>query len=85
MSFEGGVASFPPFLSGTVNDRSSTAPRRLTLQAEHSHAVCSEGVVSIMEPVQICHSSHEFATQSSHSVDLAGWQAKMASIEIWIP
>ena len=24
-------------------------------------------------------------TQSSHSVDLAGWQAKMASIEIWIP
>ena len=29
--------------------------------------------------------SHEIATQSSHSVDLAGWQAKMASIEIWIP
>ena len=29
-------------------------------------------------------SSHDFATQSSHSVDLAGWQAKMASSEIWI-
>ena len=28
---------------------------------------------------------HNFATQSSHSVDLAGWQAKMASIECWIP
>ena len=24
-------------------------------------------------------------TQPSHSVDLAGWQAKMASIEFWIP
>ena len=30
-------------------------------------------------------SSHSFATQSSHSVELAGWQAKMASIEIRIP
>ena len=28
-------------------------------------------------------SSLDFATQSSHSVDLAGWQAKMASIEVW--
>ena len=26
-----------------------------------------------------------FATQSSHVVDRAGWQAKMASIEFWIP
>ena len=31
------------------------------------------------------HTSHDFATQSSHSLDLAGWQDKMASIEIWIP
>ena len=38
-----------------------------------------------MGPGQIRHSSHEFATQSSHSVDLAGRQAKIASIEIWIP
>ena len=30
-------------------------------------------------------SSHDFGWQSSHSVDLAGWQAKMASIEIWTP
>ena len=36
-------------------------------------------------PVRIRHSSHDFGWQSSHSVDLAGWQAKMASIEIWIP
>ena len=35
-------------------------------------------------PVRIRHSSHDFATLSSHSVDLAEWQAKMASIEIWI-
>ena len=35
-------------------------------------------------PVRIRHSSHDFGWQSSHSVDLAGWQAKMASIEIWI-
>ena len=31
------------------------------------------------------HSPHHSATQSSHSVDLAGWQAKMAAIEFWIP
>ena len=40
----------------------------------------------IMGPVRICHSSHEFATQSSHSVSGSSWwQAKMASIEIWLP
>ena len=39
----------------------------------------------LMGPVRIRHSSHDFGWQSSHSVDLAGWQAKMASIEIWIP
>ena len=38
-----------------------------------------------MGPVPIRHSSHHFGWQSSHSVDLAGCQAKMASIEIWIP
>ena len=38
-----------------------------------------------MGPARIGRTSHEFATQSSHSVDLAGCQAKMASIEIWIP
>ena len=38
-----------------------------------------------MGPVRIRHSSHDFGWQSSHSGDLAGWQAKMASIEIWIP
>ena len=38
-----------------------------------------------MGPVRIRHSSHGFGWQSSHSVDLAGWQAKMASIEIGIP
>ena len=36
-------------------------------------------------PVRIRHSSHDFTTQSSHVVDRAGWQAKMASIEFWIP
>ena len=36
-----------------------------------------------MWPVLIRHSSHHFATQSSHSVDRAGWQAKMASIEVF--
>ena len=38
-----------------------------------------------MGPLQMRHCSHEFATQSSHSVDLAGWQAKMAIIDILIP
>ena len=38
-----------------------------------------------MGPVRIRHSSHDLGWQPSHSVDLAGWQAKMASIEIWIP
>ena len=39
----------------------------------------------VMGLVRIRHSSHDFGWQSSYSVDLAGWQAKMASIEIWIP
>ena len=43
-------------------------------------ACCTE-----MGPVRIRHSSHDFGWQSGHSVDLAGWQAKMASIEIWMP
>ena len=38
-----------------------------------------------MGSVRIRHSSHDFRWQSSHSVDLPGWQAKMASIETWIP
>ena len=39
---------------------------------------------SLPGPVRIRHRSHHFATQPSHSVDLAGWQAKMAAIEFWI-
>ena len=39
----------------------------------------------IMGPVRMRHSSHDFGWQSSHSVDLTGWQAKMTSFEIWIP
>ena len=38
-----------------------------------------------MGAVRISHSSHNFGLQSSHSVDLAGWLAKMAFIEIGIP
>ena len=37
-----------------------------------------------MGPVWIGHRSCEFTTQASHSVHRAGWQAKMASIEIWM-
>ena len=29
-----------------------------------------------MAPVRTRHSSHDFGWQSSHSVDIAGWQAK---------
>ena len=41
----------------------------------------------IKRPVRKRHtsSSHHFATQSSHFVDHAGWQAKMAYIEVCIP
>ena len=42
-------------------------------------------LVILMGPAWIRHCSHNFGWQSSHSVDLAGWHAKMASIEIWIP
>ena len=40
-----------------------------------------------MRPVRIRHNSHDIGWQSSHSVELAGLtlQAKIASIEIWIP
>ena len=47
--------------------------------------ICTSHRWVAMGPVRIRHSSHHFGWQSSHSVDLAGWQAKMASIEIWIP
>ena len=48
---------------------------------------CAEKLCGFVKvgPVRIRHSSHDFGWQSSHSVDLAGWQANMASIEIWIP
>ena len=36
-------------------------------------------------PVCVRHRAHLFAIQSSHSMDLAGWQAKMASIGVCIP
>ena len=39
---------------------------------------------SRLKPVRIRHRSHHFATQCSHFVDRAGWQAKMASIEFCI-
>ena len=38
-----------------------------------------------MGPVRTRHGSHQIATQSSHFVDRAGRQAKMTSIDIWIP
>ena len=37
-----------------------------------------------MGSMRIRLSSHEFATQSSHSVNRAGWQANMSSLENWI-
>ena len=43
--------------------------------------MCHIGLVRM----RIRHRSHHFATQSSHCVDRAGWQAKIASIEFWIP
>ena len=33
----------------------------------------------------IAHTTDDFAPQSSHFVDRDGWQAKIASIEFWIP
>ena len=33
----------------------------------------------------ICPGSHEITTQPIHSVCKPGWQAKMVSIEFWIP
>ena len=37
------------------------------------------------DTVRIRRRSHYFAAESSYSVDRAGWKAKMASIEFWIP
>ena len=50
-------------------------------------------ISDVREPISLCQAVHtttfcssgKIATQSSHSVDRAGWQAKMASIEFWIP
>ena len=65
--------------------------RRASLKVHSSRSFfffeseAQERLIYQMGPVRIRHSSHDFGWQSSHSVDLAGWQAKMASIEIWIP
>ena len=52
-------------------------------------SMCSNGRLAIETSIKnlMRHklSSHELSTQSSHFVDRAGWQAKMASIEFWIP
>ena len=51
---------------------------------KHKRPVITNKRNIAMGPVRIRHHSHHFATQSSHVVDRAGWQAKMASIEFWI-
>ena len=53
-----------------------TVPHACALVGMHAYTIT---------PVRIRHSSHVFVTQSSHSVDRAGWQAKMAAIGFWIP
>ena len=50
-----------------------------------TQAIIVQMVYLQMGPVRIRHRSHHFAIQSSHFVDRAGWQAKMASTEFWIP
>ena len=46
--------------------------------------VTAHSEVLRMGPARLRHCLHDFSTQSSHSVDLTGWQAKMASIGIWV-
>ena len=46
--------------------------------------VTAHAEVLRMGPARLRHCLHDFSTQSSHSVDLTGWQAKMASIGIWV-
>ena len=41
--------------------------------------------VAMGPAVRIRHRSHQFASQPSHFVGRTGWQAKMASIEMWTP
>ena len=45
---------------------------------------CSLICLPQIRPVRIRHRSHDFATQCSHFVDIAGWLAEMAPIELWI-
>ena len=73
-------------------------PSALPFQISHTSSIhvdledmndghCQE-IETMFQPIgsaQIRHSLHEIVTQPSHSVDRAGWQAKMASIEFWIP
>ena len=78
----------PPFLSFSLPPSQGEAAGQGCLRSLtkfwklglHDPCLCN-----VMGPVRIRHCSHEFGWQSSHSVDLAGWQAKMASIEVWIP
>ena len=69
-----------PLLSGIMFSSLVTAP-----VVEQWILVAGIIVHSPSGRMRIGHSSHEIATQSSLSVDRAGWQTKMASIEFWIP
>ena len=68
------------------NQSKTVRLRRKSLKATDTGKSLSFDIYSCtMGPVRIRHSSHDFGWQSSHSVDRAGWQAKMDSIEIWMP
>ena len=82
----------------SLNENDTASKKFEGMYKERDHVKCPRGhwifltrlnypgsLIAEMGPVRIRHSSHNFGWQSSHSVDLAGWQAKMASIKIWIP
>ena len=77
-----------PVTSGQGSKHRDWTASRWWARWRSQSSSCQHHVITwrgLMGPVRIRHSSHNFGWQPSHSVDLAGWQAKMASIEIWIP
>ena len=58
--------------------------KRLVCSASRDHTK-ERLVCTFIGPVQTQKNSDEYDMQASHTVGGAGWQAKMASIEFWIP
>ena len=82
----------PCYYTGLPQEKISTHTHTHTIRGLSGHSQSNRHVhpslsyaIPTIGPAHIHHRSPHFATQFSHVVDRAGWQAKMASIEFSMP